>query len=88
MPATADPTKREAALPDAPHGGPVTLINSFIVDSRRDDKFYDMLTELAKRLTGSANLLHELFQSPTELDTKVTRIKALEHEAGALGQLG
>lgn len=47
----------------------------------RDEKFYDMFTELAKRLTGSANLLHELFQSPADLDSKVSQIKGLEHEA-------
>ena len=50
----------------------------------RDEKFYDMFTELATRLTGSANLLHELFQSPGELDSKVSQIKALEHEADNL----
>lgn len=47
----------------------------------RDEKFYDMFTELAKRLTGSAHILHELFESPGELDSKVSRIKGLEHEA-------
>jgi len=50
----------------------------------RDEKFYDMFTELAKRLTGSASILQELFQSPTQLDAKVTAIKGLEHEADNL----
>ena len=50
----------------------------------RDEKFYDMFTELAKRLTASATLLHELFISPSELETKVATIKGLEHEADNL----
>ncbi len=50
----------------------------------RDEKFYDMFTELAKRLTASATLLHELFKSPSELDAKVSKIKGLEHEADNL----
>ncbi len=50
----------------------------------RDEKFYDMFTELAKRLTGSASILQEMFQSPTQLDAKVTAIKGLEHEADNL----
>ena len=33
----------------------------------RDEKFYDMFTELAIRLTASATLLHEMFVSPSEL---------------------
>jgi uncharacterized protein len=47
----------------------------------RDEKFYDMFTELATRLTASATLLHELFKSPSELEAKVATIKGLEHEA-------
>ncbi len=43
-----------------------------------------MFTELAKRLTGSASILQEMFQSPTQLDAKVTAIKGLEHEADNL----
>jgi predicted phosphate transport protein (TIGR00153 family) len=50
----------------------------------RDEKFYDLFTELAKRLTASATLLHELFKSPSELETKVATIKGLEHEADNL----
>ncbi len=50
----------------------------------RDEKFYDMFTELAVRLTASATLLHELFKSPGELDAKVSQIKGLEHEADNL----
>jgi len=50
----------------------------------RDEKFYDMFTELATRLTASATLLHELFMSPGELSAKVSKIKGLEHEADNL----
>jgi len=50
----------------------------------RDEKFYDLFTELAKRLTASADHLHEMFQSPAQLASKVTTIKALEHEADNL----
>ena len=50
----------------------------------RDEKFYDMFTELAIRLTASATLLHELFKSPGELNAKVAKIKGLEHEADNL----
>jgi predicted phosphate transport protein (TIGR00153 family) len=50
----------------------------------RDEKFYDMFTELAIRLTASATLLHEMFKSPSELNAKVAKIKGLEHEADNL----
>jgi len=50
----------------------------------RDEKFYDLFTELAKRLTGSASILQEMFQNPAQLDAKVTAIKGLEHEADNL----
>jgi len=50
----------------------------------RDEKFYDLFTELAKRLTASATVLQEMFQNPAQLDAKVSRIKALEHEADNL----
>jgi predicted phosphate transport protein (TIGR00153 family) len=50
----------------------------------RDEKFYDMFTELAVRLTASATLLHEMFKSPSELNAKVAKIKGLEHEADNL----
>jgi predicted phosphate transport protein (TIGR00153 family) len=50
----------------------------------RDEKFYDLFTELAKRLTASAAVLQEMFQNPGQLDSKVAAIKALEHEADNL----
>ena len=50
----------------------------------RDEKFYDLFLQLAKRLTGSATILQEMFQDPAQLDAKVTKIKGLEHEADNL----
>ena len=50
----------------------------------RDEKFYELFTELAMRLTASATLLHEMFNSPGELHARVSTIKALEHEADNL----
>lgn len=50
----------------------------------RDEKFYELFTELSKRLTASAVLLHELFNSPGDLEAKVSQIKDLEHEADNL----
>src|SRR6185295_10539117 len=50
----------------------------------RDEKFYELFTELATRLTASASLLQELFQAPDQLASKVTAIKGLEHEADNL----
>jgi predicted phosphate transport protein (TIGR00153 family) len=50
----------------------------------RDEKFYDLFTELATRLTASAALLQEMFQNPAQLDAKVSAIKGLEHEADNL----
>jgi uncharacterized protein Yka (UPF0111/DUF47 family) len=50
----------------------------------RDAQFYDMFTAVAKRLTGSATLLHEVFKNPSALEENVAQIKALEHEADNL----
>ncbi|HEY0529767.1 MAG TPA: DUF47 family protein [Gemmatimonadaceae bacterium] len=50
----------------------------------RDEKFYELFTELATKLTGSATLLCELFSNPSQLDAKVSRIKELEHQADNL----
>ena len=47
----------------------------------RDEKFYDMFTELAKRLTDSATILKEMFNEPSHLDAKVPAIKAMGHAA-------
>jgi heme-degrading monooxygenase HmoA len=45
MPPTIDPTKRGATLPSDPPEGPVTLINSFVVDPRRDEAFEALWTQ-------------------------------------------
>jgi predicted phosphate transport protein (TIGR00153 family) len=50
----------------------------------RDEKFYDLFTELSTRLTASAGVLQEMFQNPGQLDAKVAAIKQLEHEADNL----
>ena len=50
----------------------------------RDEAFFEMFAELAKRLTASARLLHQLFAEPHRLDEHVSAIKALEHEADNL----
>ena len=50
----------------------------------RDEKFYDLFTELSTRLTASAGVLQEMFQNPSQLDAKVAAIKQLEHEADNL----
>ena len=50
----------------------------------RDEQFYEMFGQLARRLTGCAELLQELFRNPNEIDKYVTEIKRLEHEADNL----
>lgn len=47
----------------------------------RDEQFYDLFADLAKRLTSSALLLGRLFSEPENLDQLVSEIKAVEHEA-------
>jgi uncharacterized protein len=50
----------------------------------RDSQFYDLFAQVASRMSGSANLLHELFKDPGKLDQNVAQIKTLEHEADNL----
>ena len=50
----------------------------------RDEKFYALFSELAKRLTASAHLLGELFAEPHRLEEIVAAIKAVEHEADTI----
>lgn len=52
----------------------------------RDEEFFKMFSELASRLTRSAELLHEMFQNPADVANYVTAIKELEHEADELTQ--
>ena len=50
----------------------------------RDEHFYVLFAELAKRLTASARLLGQLFADPSRLEQLVGEIKAVEHEADEL----
>ena len=50
----------------------------------RDEQFYDIFAQVAARLTGSANLLHEIFKDPSKVQQHVASVKALEHEADNL----
>ena len=52
MPPTIDPAKRGATLPSDPHEGPVTLINSFVVDPRRDEAFEALWTQTSVYFRG------------------------------------
>jgi predicted phosphate transport protein (TIGR00153 family) len=47
----------------------------------RDEQFYDLFADLAKRLVQSARLLTQLFSEPARLEHYVGAIKAVEHEA-------
>ena len=47
----------------------------------RDERFFDLFEEIAKRLTTSARLLNGLFAEPQKLDHYVAAIKTVEHEA-------
>ena len=50
----------------------------------RDEQFFDMFAELARRITASGRLLHQLFSEPARLRQTVDAIKAVEHEADGL----
>lgn len=50
----------------------------------RDEQFYDLFSEVANRLSSSAELLNQLFKNPGQLDVHVSNIKVLEHEADDL----
>ena len=50
----------------------------------RDEQFFDMFAELARRITRSAALLRELFQDPSRIREAEAAIKAVEHEADVL----
>lgn len=47
----------------------------------RDEGFYVLFADLAKRLTASARLLGQLFAEPARLEQLVAEIKTVEHEA-------
>ena len=50
----------------------------------RDEQFFDMFAELARRITRAAELLRELFQDPSRMRAAEQAIKAVEHEADQL----
>ena len=50
----------------------------------RDEGFFVLFNELAKRLKEAAQLLNRLFAEPERLDHYVAAIKKVEHEADAL----
>jgi uncharacterized protein len=47
----------------------------------RDERFFDLFAEIAKRLTTSARLLNQLLSEPEKLEHYVAAIKTVEHEA-------
>ena len=50
----------------------------------RDEAFFNMFGEIAKRMTTSAKLLCQLFAEPQRLDHYAAAIKRVEHEADAI----
>jgi len=50
----------------------------------RDEVFFDLFNEMAKRAKTAATLLKQLFAEPGQLDHYVGQIKAVEHEADNL----
>ena len=47
----------------------------------RDEAFYEMFAQLARRVSTAARLLKQLFADPANLEQHVAAIKAVEHEA-------
>lgn len=50
----------------------------------RDEGFFDLFAELARRVTSSSKLLSELFVHPDQLEHYSNEIKKIEHEADEL----
>ena len=50
----------------------------------RDQQFFTLFAEIAKRITASAELLSQLFADPSRLEQFCAAIKSLEHEADGL----
>jgi predicted phosphate transport protein (TIGR00153 family) len=50
----------------------------------RDEKFFDLFDEIARRLVRAAKLQQQLFGEPTRIGEHVTAIKEVEHEADVL----
>lgn len=50
----------------------------------RDQQFFEMFADLARRVTAAARLLDKALADPQNLGTYVTAIKDLEHEADVI----
>lgn len=50
----------------------------------RDEKFFDLFDEIARRLTQAAKLQTQLFDDPARMAEHVASIKVVEHEADVL----
>ncbi len=50
----------------------------------RDERFFEMFGQIARRMTESAQLLSQLFAEPAKLDQYCAAIKELEHQADNL----
>ena len=50
----------------------------------RDEKFFDLFDEIARRLTRAAKLQKQLFDEPARIAEHTMSIKAVEHEADVL----
>ncbi len=50
----------------------------------RDEQFFEMFADLAKRITAGARLLDKMFAEPEQLRAHAASIKDLEHEADVL----
>jgi predicted phosphate transport protein (TIGR00153 family) len=50
----------------------------------RDEQFFSMFADLARRVTAAARLLDKMFAEPHQLRTHATAIKDLEHEADVI----
>lgn len=50
----------------------------------KDERFFDLFADIAKRISGSAELLNRLFADPQHIEEHVTAIKELEHQADHL----
>jgi uncharacterized protein Yka (UPF0111/DUF47 family) len=59
-------------------------LEAFVRIFPKDERFFDLFADIAKRLSGSAELLNRLFADPQHLEVHVTAIKELEHQADHL----
>jgi predicted phosphate transport protein (TIGR00153 family) len=50
----------------------------------RDEEFFGMFAEMARRLTAAAKIIQSLFKEPDDLHKHVSAIKDVEHEADQL----